>query len=57
MAVKDVHQIVRLGDAVSGVVDHISAAKRGLAALVIARDDGVLGPVLQPMLAARSPHS
>ena len=57
MTVKDVPQIVRLGDAVSGVVDHISAAKRELAALVIAREDGVLGAVLQPTLAARSPHS
>ena len=39
-AVKGVHQIVRLDDAVAVVADHMGAAKKGLAALVIEWDDG-----------------
>jgi isoquinoline 1-oxidoreductase beta subunit len=39
-AVKGVRQIVRLADAVAVVADHMGAAKKGLAALVIEWDDG-----------------
>jgi isoquinoline 1-oxidoreductase beta subunit len=39
-AVKGVRQIVRLEDAVAVVADHMGAAKKGLAALVINWDDG-----------------
>ena len=39
-AVKGVRQIVRLDDAVAIVADHMGAAKKGLAALVIKWDDG-----------------
>src|SRR5262249_9104465 len=39
-AVKGVRQIVRLDDAVAVVADHMGAAKKGLAALVIEWDDG-----------------
>src|SRR2546426_1119503 len=39
-AVKAVRQIVRLDDAVAVVADHMGAAKKGLAALVIEWDDG-----------------
>jgi isoquinoline 1-oxidoreductase beta subunit len=39
-AVKGVRQIVRLNDAVAVVADHMGAAKKGLAALVIEWDDG-----------------
>jgi isoquinoline 1-oxidoreductase beta subunit len=39
-AVKGVRQIVRLDDAVAVVADHFGAAKKGLAALVIAWEDG-----------------
>jgi isoquinoline 1-oxidoreductase subunit beta len=39
-AVKGVHQIVRLDDAVVVVADHMGAAKKGLAALVIEWDNG-----------------
>jgi isoquinoline 1-oxidoreductase beta subunit len=39
-AVKGVRQIVRLDDAVTVVADHMGAAKKGLAALVIEWDDG-----------------
>jgi isoquinoline 1-oxidoreductase subunit beta len=39
-AVKGVRQIVRLDDAVAVVADHMGAAKKGLAALAIAWDDG-----------------
>jgi isoquinoline 1-oxidoreductase beta subunit len=38
--VKGVRQIVRLDDAVAVVADHMGAAKKGLAALVIQWDDG-----------------
>jgi len=41
-AVKGVRQIVRLDDAVAVVADHMGAAKKGLAALVIEWDDGPL---------------
>src|SRR5580658_2424993 len=40
VAVKGVRQIVRLDDAVAVVADHMGAAKKGLAALVIQWDDG-----------------
>src|SRR6202043_1367432 len=39
-AVKGVRQIVRLDDAVAVVADHMGAAKKGLAALVVQWDDG-----------------
>jgi isoquinoline 1-oxidoreductase beta subunit len=39
-AVKGVRQIVRLDDAVAVVADHMGAAKKGLAALVIQWDEG-----------------
>jgi isoquinoline 1-oxidoreductase beta subunit len=39
-AVRGVRQIVRLDDAVAVVADHMGAAKKGLAALIIAWDDG-----------------
>lgn len=39
-AVKGVRQIVRLDDVVAVVADHMGAAKKGLAALVIEWDDG-----------------
>ncbi len=39
-AIKGVRQIVRLDDAVAVVADHMGAAKKGLAALVIDWDDG-----------------
>ena len=39
-AVKGVRQIVRLDDAVAVIADHMGAAKKGLAALVIEWDDG-----------------
>ena len=39
-AVNGVHQIVRLDDAVAVVADHMGAAKKGLAALIIEWDDG-----------------
>ena len=42
-AVKGVHQIVRLDDAVAVVADHMGAAKKGLAALEIEWDDGPHG--------------
>jgi isoquinoline 1-oxidoreductase subunit beta len=41
-AVKGVRQIVRLDDAVAVVADHMGAAMKGLAALVIEWDDGPL---------------
>ena len=39
-AVKGVHQVVRLDEAVAVVADHMGAAKKGLAALEITWDDG-----------------
>ncbi|HWG05884.1 MAG TPA: xanthine dehydrogenase family protein molybdopterin-binding subunit, partial [Beijerinckiaceae bacterium] len=39
-AVKGVRQIVRLDDAIAVVADHMGAARKGLAALVIEWDDG-----------------
>jgi isoquinoline 1-oxidoreductase subunit beta len=39
-AVKGVRQIVRLDDVIAVVADHMGAAKKGLAALVIEWDDG-----------------
>ena len=39
-AVKGVHQIVRLDDAVAVVADHMGAANKGLAALKIEWDEG-----------------
>jgi isoquinoline 1-oxidoreductase beta subunit len=44
-AVKGVRHIVRLDDAVAVVADHMGAAKKGLAALVIEWDDGPHGKV------------
>ena len=44
-AIKGVHQIVRLDDAVAVVADHMWAAKQGLAALAIRWDDGANGNV------------
>jgi isoquinoline 1-oxidoreductase subunit beta len=41
-AVKGVRQIVRLDDAVAVVADHMGAAKKGLAALVVEWDGGAL---------------
>jgi isoquinoline 1-oxidoreductase beta subunit len=40
-AVKGVRQVVRLDDAVAVVADHMGAAKKGLAVLVIEWDDGL----------------
>jgi isoquinoline 1-oxidoreductase beta subunit len=40
LAVKGVSQVVRLDDAVAVVADHMGAAKKGLAALLIEWDDG-----------------
>jgi isoquinoline 1-oxidoreductase beta subunit len=40
LAIKGVHQVVRLDDAVAVVADHMWAAKQGLAALAIQWDDG-----------------
>ena len=45
MAIKGVHQIVRLDDVVAVVADHMWAAKQGLAALAIRWDDGPNGKV------------
>src|SRR5262249_61172514 len=39
-AVNGVRQIIRLDDAVAVVADHMGAAKKGLAALVVEWDDG-----------------
>src|SRR5215831_4163281 len=39
-AIKGVHQVVRLDDAVAVVADHMGAAKKGLKALAIEWDDG-----------------
>jgi isoquinoline 1-oxidoreductase subunit beta len=39
-AIKGVRQVVRLDDAVAVVADHMGAAKKGLAALVVEWDDG-----------------
>jgi len=39
-AIRGVRQIVRLDDAIAVVADHMGAAKKGLAALVIEWDDG-----------------
>jgi hypothetical protein len=40
LAVNGVRQVVRLDDAVAVIADHMGAAKKGLAALVIEWDDG-----------------
>jgi isoquinoline 1-oxidoreductase subunit beta len=40
LAIKDVHQVVRLDDAICVVADHMGAAKKGLAALAIEWDEG-----------------
>src|SRR6266852_7088656 len=45
LAIKGVHQVVRLDDAVAVVADHMWAAKQGLAALAIRWDDGPNGNV------------
>jgi len=43
LAVKEVHQVVQLGDVVAVVADHMWAATQGLAALGIRWDDGPNG--------------
>lgn len=43
LAVKGVHQVVRLDDAVAVVADHMGAARKGLAALTIEWEDGPHG--------------
>ena len=45
MAIKGVHQVVRLDDVVAVVADHMWAAKQGLAALAIRWDDGPNGKI------------
>src|SRR6185295_4472264 len=40
LAIKGVHQVVKLDDVVAVVADHMWAAKQGLAALAIRWDDG-----------------
>jgi isoquinoline 1-oxidoreductase beta subunit len=40
LAVKGVHQVVRIDDAVCVVAEHMGAAKKGLAALEIVWDEG-----------------
>jgi isoquinoline 1-oxidoreductase subunit beta len=51
-AIKGVRQIVRLDDAVAVVADHMGAAKKGLAALVIEWDDGPLAKLTTNDIAA-----
>lgn len=51
-AVKGVRQIVRLDDAVAVVADHMGAAKKGLAALVIEWDDGPHARITTEAIAA-----
>jgi isoquinoline 1-oxidoreductase beta subunit len=51
-AVKGVRQIVRLDDAVAVVADHMGAAKKGLAALVIEWEDGPHGKLTSAAVAA-----
>ena len=53
-AVKGVRQIVRLDDAVAVVADHMGAAKKGLAALVIEWDDGPHAKLNTDDIAARA---
>ena len=53
-AVKGVRQIVRLDDAVAVVADHMGAAKKGLAALVIEWDDGPHAKLATDDIAATS---
>ena len=45
LAIKGVHQVVKLDDVVAVVADHMWAAKQGLAALAIRWDDGPNGKV------------
>ena len=45
MAIKGVHQVVKLDDVVAVVADHMWAAKQGLAALAIRWDDGPNGKI------------
>jgi isoquinoline 1-oxidoreductase beta subunit len=51
-AVKGVRQIVRLDDAVAVVADHMGAAKKGLAALVIEWDEGQYATLTTDQIAA-----
>src|ERR1700680_3621196 len=51
-AVKGVRQIVQLDDAVAVVADHMGAAKKGLAALVIEWDDGPQATLSTEQIAA-----
>ena len=45
MAIKGVHQVVKLDEVVAVVADHMWAAKQGLAALAIRWDDGPNGKI------------
>jgi CO/xanthine dehydrogenase Mo-binding subunit len=45
LAIKGVHQVVQLDDAVAVVADHMGAARQGLAALATRWDDGANGKV------------
>jgi isoquinoline 1-oxidoreductase subunit beta len=51
-AIRGVRQIVRLDDAVAVVADHMGAAKKGLAALVIEWDDGPHARLTTEVIAA-----
>ena len=51
---KGVRQIVKLDDAVAVVADHMGAAKKGLAALVIEWDDGPQAKLNTDVVAANS---
>lgn len=52
MAINGVRQIVRLHDAVAVVADHMGAAKKGLAALVIEWDAGPYGGIDTQIIAS-----
>ena len=45
LAIKGVHQVVKLDDVVAVVADHMWAAKQGLAALTVRWDDGPNGSI------------
>jgi isoquinoline 1-oxidoreductase beta subunit len=50
LAIKDVHQVVTIDEAVAVVADHMGAAKKGLAAAAIKWDDGPNASVDSKML-------
>jgi len=56
-AVKGVRQIVRLDDAVAVVADHMGAAKKGLAALVVEWDDGPNAKLTTDAIAGELEHA